>query len=68
MANYDVQITRGLRFSANRKANDVVIKRTLKLLAKKRRDEWIENFDGSSSGGSGGSGGTARRRVRFRFP
>jgi hypothetical protein len=65
MANYDVQITRGLRFSANRKANDVVIKRTLRLLAKKRRDEWIENFD---SGGGSGSGGTVKRRVRFRFP
>jgi len=65
MANYDVQITRGLRLSANRKANDVVIKRTLRLLAKKRRDEWIENF---SSGGGGGSGGTVRRKMRFRFP
>jgi hypothetical protein len=66
MANYNVQITRGLRFSANRKANDVVIKRTLRLLAKKRRDDWIENFGGSSGGG--GSGGTVKRRVRFRFP
>jgi len=65
MANYDVQITRGLRFSANRKANDVVNKRTLRLLAKKRRDDWIENF---GSGGGGGSGGTVKRRVRFRFP
>jgi hypothetical protein len=64
MANYNVQITQGLRFSANRKANDVVIKRTLRLLAKKRRDEWIENFGGSS----GGSGGTARRKTRLRFP
>ncbi len=68
MANYNVQITRGLRFSANRKANDVVVKRGLRFSAKKRRDEWIENFDGSSSGGGGGSGGTVRRRVRFRFP
>ncbi len=67
MANYDVQITRGLRFSANRKANDVVIKRTLRLLAKKRRDEWIENF-GSGSSSGGGAGGTVKRRVRFRFP
>jgi hypothetical protein len=66
MANYDVQITRGLRFSVNRKANDVVIKRTLKLLAKKRRDDWIESF-GSGAGGSGGSGGTVRRKIRFRF-
>jgi hypothetical protein len=67
MANYNVQITRGLRFSANRKANDVVIKRTLRLLAKKRRDEWIEHF-GGSSGGGGGSGGAVRRKTRFRFP
>jgi hypothetical protein len=65
MANYNVQITRGLRFSANRKANDVVIKRTLRLSAKKRRDEWIQNFGGGSSGGSGG---TARRKTRLRFP
>jgi hypothetical protein len=67
MANYNVQITRGLRFSANRKANDIVIKRTLRLSAKKRRDEWIQNF-GGSSGGGGGSGGTVKRRVRFKFP
>jgi hypothetical protein len=65
MANYNVQITRGLRLSANRKANDVLIKRTLRLLAKKRRDEWVENF---GSGGGGGSGSTVKRRVRFRFP
>jgi len=66
MANYSVQITRGLKFSANRKANDVVIKRTLRLLAKKRRDDWIENFNfGGSSGG--GSGGTVRRKIRLRF-
>jgi len=68
MANYDVQITRGLRFSANRKANDVVVKRGLRFSVKKRRDDWIENFGGGSSGGSGGSGGTVRKRVRFRFP
>jgi hypothetical protein len=67
MANYNVQITRGLRFLANRKANDVVVKRDLKLLAKKRRDDWIQNF-GGSSGGGGGSAGTGKRRVRFRFP
>jgi hypothetical protein len=66
MTNYDVQITRGLRFSANRKANDVVIKRTLRLLAKKRRDEWIENFNSSGRSGNG-SGGTAKRKMRFRF-
>jgi hypothetical protein len=66
MANYDVQITRGLRFSANRKANDVVVKRRLRLLAKKRRDDWVENFGGGS--GSGGSGGTVRRKTRLRFP
>ncbi len=66
MANYNVQITRGLRFSANRKANDVVIKRILRLLARKRRDDWIENFSSSSSGGE--SSGTVKRRVRFRFP
>jgi hypothetical protein len=65
MANYNVQITRGLRLSANRKANDVVVIRGLRLSAKKRRDEWIENFGGSSGGG--GSGGTVRK-VRFRFP
>lgn len=64
MANYDVQITRGLRFSANHKANDVVIKRGLKFLAKRKRDEWIQNF----GGGGGGSGGTVRRKIRFRFP
>lgn len=64
MANYNVQITRGLRFSANRKANDVVVKRGLRFLAKRRRDEWIQNF----GGGSGGSGGTVRRKIRFRFP
>ncbi len=66
MANYNVQITRGLRFSANRKANDVVVKRGLRFSAKKRRDDWIESFN--SSNGSGGSGGTVKRRVRFRFP
>ena len=65
MPNYDVQITRGLRFSVNRKANDVVIKRTLRLSAKKKRDDWVENF--SSSSGSG-SGGTVRRKMRFRLP
>jgi len=65
MPNYDVQITRGLRFSASRKANDVVVKKTLRLLAKRRRDEWIENF---GSGGGGGTGGTVRRKTRFRFP
>jgi len=65
MANYNVQITRRLRFSANRKANDVVIKRTLRLLARGRRDEWIENCSGSSGGGAGG---TVKRRVRFKFP
>ena len=65
MPNYNVQITRGLRLLANRKANDVVVKRGLRLLVKKRRDEWIENFGNSSSGGSGG---TVRRRTRFRFP
>lgn len=64
MANYNVQITRGLRFSANRKANDVVVKRGLRFLAKRRRDEWIQNF----GGGGGGSGGTVRRKIRFRFP
>ncbi len=66
MANYDVQITRGLRFSANHKANDVVVRRGLRFSVKKRRDDWIESFN--SSNGSGGSGGTAKRRVRFRFP
>jgi len=66
MPNYDVQITRGVRFSVNRKVNDVVIKRTLKLTVKKRRDEWIENF--GSGGSSGGGGGTVRRKMRFRFP
>lgn len=64
MVNYNVQITRGLRFSANRKANDVVVKRGLRFLAKRRRDEWIQNF----GGGGGGSGGTVRRKIRFRFP
>ena len=63
MANYNVQITRRLRFSANRKANDVVVKRGLRFLAKRRRDEWIQNF----GGGGGGSGGTVRRKIRFRF-
>jgi hypothetical protein len=63
MANYDVQITRSLRFSAGRKANDFVVKRGVKLSAKKRRDDWIQNFGGSS----GGSGGTVRRKMRFRF-
>ena len=61
MANYNVQITRGLRFSANRKANDVVVKRGLRFLAKRRRDEWIQNFGGGSGDGS------TKRRVRFRF-
>ncbi len=65
MPNYNVQITRRLRFSANRKANDVVIKRTLRLLAKRRRDDWIENFGG---GCGSESGSTVKRRVRFRFP
>jgi hypothetical protein len=64
MANYNVQITRGLRFSANYKANDVVVKRGLRFSAKKKRDDWIQNFSGSS----GGSGGTARRKTRLRFP
>ena len=64
MANYDVQIIRGLKFSANRKWNEVVVKRGLRVSAKKRRDEWIEMF-GGSSGGSGAGGG--KRRVRFRF-
>jgi hypothetical protein len=63
MANYNVQITRGLRFSANRKWNEVVVKRSLRFSAKKRRDEWIQNFGGSS----GGSGGTVRRKMRLRF-
>ena len=67
MANYSVQITRGLKFSANRKANDVVIKRTLRLLAKKRRDDWIQNFGSGGSGGDGGSGGTVRRKIRLKF-
>jgi len=66
MANYDVQITRSLRFSAIRKWNEVVVERSLRFSAKKRRDEWIERF-GSVSGSSGGSGGTVKRRVRFRF-
>jgi hypothetical protein len=56
-----------LRFSANRKANDVVIKRTLRLLAKKRRDDWIQNFGSGGSGGDGGSGGTVRRKIRLKF-
>jgi len=64
MANYDVQITRSLRFSANRKWNEVVVKRSLRFSAKRRRDEWIESFGSSGSG----SGGTVKRRVRFRFP
>jgi hypothetical protein len=64
MANYNVQITRGLRFSVNRKANDVVIKRTIRFLAKKRRDDWIQNF----GSGSGGGGGSMRRKTRLRFP
>jgi hypothetical protein len=68
MANYNVQITRGVRFSVNRKANDAVIKRTLRLLAKKRRDDWIENFGSSGSSGGGGGTGNTKRRVRFRFP
>jgi hypothetical protein len=67
MANYDVQITRSLRFSANRKWNEVVVKRDLRFSAKKRRDEWMERF-GSVSGSSGGFGGTVRRKMRFRFP
>ncbi len=64
MANYDVQITRGLKFSVNRKANDVILERDLRFSAKRRRDEWIQNF----GGGGGGSGGTVRRKIRFRFP
>jgi len=57
MANYSVQITRTLRFSVNRKANDVVIKRVL----------WIGDF-GGGGGSNGGAGGTVKRKVRFRFP
>ena len=65
MANYDVQITRGLRFAVNRKTNEAVIKRGVKFAVKRRRDDWIQNFGGGSSGGGGG---TVRRKMRFRFP
>ena len=63
MANYDVQIIRGLRFSAKRKWNEFVVKRGLRFSAKKKRDDWLQNF-----GGSGGSGGTMKRRIRFKLP
>ena len=65
MPNYNVEITRGLRFSVNRKANDVVVKRGLRFSVKKKRDDWIENF---GSGSSGGGGGAVRSKTRFRFP
>jgi hypothetical protein len=65
MANYDVQITRSLRFSVGRKWNEVVVKRSLRFSVKKRRDDWLQNFGGSSVGWSGG---TVRRKMRFRFP
>jgi len=68
MPNYNVQITRGLRFSANRKANDIVIKRVLRLLAKRRRDEWIENFGSGGGGNASGGAGSTKRRMRFKFP
>jgi len=64
MANYNVQITRDLRFSARQKWNEFVVRRGLRLSAKKRRDDWLQNF-GGSSGGSGA--GVGKRRVRFRF-
>jgi hypothetical protein len=46
------------------KLYEFVVKRGLRLSAKKRRDDWIQNF----GGGSGGSGSTAKRKMRFRFP
>jgi hypothetical protein len=64
MADYPVEITRGLRFSAGRKWNEFVVKRGLKLSAKRRRDDWIQNFGGSGAGVGTGS----TKKVRFRFP
>jgi hypothetical protein len=68
MANYNVQITRGLRFAVNRKTNEAVIKQGVKFAVKRRRDDWIENFGSSGSSGGGGGTGSTKRRVRFRFP
>jgi len=83
MANYRTQIKRRLRFSVNRKWNEVVVERSLRLSTNRRWNEVVverslrvftkrrrdEWIERFDSGSSSeGPGETTRKKLRFRFP